>query len=954
MEKANSFWQINGKYQDVREFHFSSQDMSFVAFFKNDDLIFVIDDTCDIISPNELLIIEPLKDEENPKKPNVKWDSILKNNFGINPMEIRPKENTKYKKLDISYKSLDLYRSFVSFQTEETLGLIEQNREILSLENAYDRESENLLVYNKSTSTLEKAQITLDKLKKRILNISKKMKKQEELVAENPSENDENLKAELIQKLYIATEKLKRTERRIKRATKRSEVAYKELSLKRQQINEIKRRIDEKNHQIQDVKDKLFEEGPRYMPLENTKSVSSENEITVPDVLKETEELTFQNNNAMSRNEEIKEQTFLNNGESTMAKDTENKKVQETQEFKPPYVDDTTEPETSEIRFAKKSNILLDDKYKKIWLYSLSILLSLIIVFGIFYFISSDDVPVNEDIYNTNYIEQTYKEPAPVEPAPVEKIKVEEEVAVPAPMPTPVEPVVEPKKEVAPAPVVKPVKKVAPAPVKKVAPVAKKVAPAPKKEVVKPVVAPAPVVETKQEVIEESKYVGPVPEEYDDEEYFEEETIVSEDDNSVEEDVVEVVEEDEDIETEDAEEEESSALEDAREEFTSKVIDNDKYLTVIAKIKSNYFTDSTNEILPLLETLEDMNTYWNEFRNLTYQEYYETDNTLKADIDYEEYANDEYMLRLYSNAYFDMYEYLVNEFVMTYEFANGTASDLYPVMEREMQTLGKPNTKLEILVELYKAIQRQGGSDAVINAINIRNEEEAILAPEIEATLIPLSATTEITVSSDIMSGNEVIGEDEESTIITEDFDNDLLVQNESAQNDEEFVSVSEDDLSDILEEDDEVASTDDVEEGDSDEEETVMIDMTPSEEGAEDVEEETKEETITSAVAQPTPVVVVEELEDTETADATTEDIVEQNDEQDEEDSSDIAEAEDTDTDSDEEYADTEEDSVSEDNEENSEYSETETEDNLIDEEDEDIEYSDSSEYYEEDDLTL
>ena len=65
------------------------------------------------------------------------------------------------------------------------------------------------------------------------------------------------------------------------------------------------------------------------MPLENTKSVSSENEITAPDVLKETEELTFQNNNAMSRNEEIKEQTFLNNGESTMAKDTENKKVQE-------------------------------------------------------------------------------------------------------------------------------------------------------------------------------------------------------------------------------------------------------------------------------------------------------------------------------------------------------------------------------------------------------------------------------------------------------------------------------------------------------------------------------------------------------------------------------------------------------------------------------------------------
>ena len=178
MERANSFWQINGKYNDVKEFHFSSSVMSFIAYFKDDKIIFVIDDTCDVVSPNELLLIAPLDGEQNPKKPEVKWDSILKNHFGINPMEIRPKENTKYKKLDISYTSLDLYASFATMQSEELLSLIEQNREILSLENAYEREAENLLVYNKSTTTLEKAQITLEKLKKRILNISKKMRNQ--------------------------------------------------------------------------------------------------------------------------------------------------------------------------------------------------------------------------------------------------------------------------------------------------------------------------------------------------------------------------------------------------------------------------------------------------------------------------------------------------------------------------------------------------------------------------------------------------------------------------------------------------------------------------------------------------------------------------------------------------------------------------------------------------------
>ena len=70
--------------------------------------------TCDIISPNNLLIIAPLPEDVGQKVPAIKWDSILKNKFGINPINIRPKENTKYKKLDISYTNLDLYASFSS------------------------------------------------------------------------------------------------------------------------------------------------------------------------------------------------------------------------------------------------------------------------------------------------------------------------------------------------------------------------------------------------------------------------------------------------------------------------------------------------------------------------------------------------------------------------------------------------------------------------------------------------------------------------------------------------------------------------------------------------------------------------------------------------------------------------------------------------------------------------
>ncbi|MGN0929504.1 MAG: hypothetical protein ACI4N3_02590 [Alphaproteobacteria bacterium] len=780
MERANSFWQINGKYNDVKEFHFSSQLMSFTAFFKDDQIIFVIDDTCDVISPNELLIIEPLEGEQNPKKPETKWDSILKNKFGINPMEIRPKENTKYKKLDISYASLDLYASFASLQTEELLTLIEQNREILSLENAYEREAENLLIYNKSTTTLEKAQLTLEKLKKRILTISKKMKKQEEKEQLNPENIDEEAKAELIQKLYLATEKLKRTERRIKRANKRSEVAYNELSAKRQQIAEIKRRIGEENQNMETQAKVVEENEPKYMPLPTQEQSSIEQEIPPETSPKINEKLTIENNNATNLVEEKKEQTFLTKESAIMAKETENKKVQETQEFKPPYVDDTAmEQPSTDIRFAKKTNILLDDKYKKIWMYSISVLVSLIVVFGIFYFISGDSsTPVNEDVYNTNYIEQNYfpeeqkeQEPTPVVEEVVEPVEVIEVTETPAPV---VEEPVKKKEVVAPAPVAKPVKKVAPA---KKTPVS---APVVKKEEVKPAPvkqeATSPVVEEEEELI--------VEDDFDDEEdYIDEEEYLD--------DEGDIIEEEEEVEVE----EELSPLEEARKNFYDNVIDNDAYITLIDEITSNYFENDTN-VVSLLEKLNEMNGYWNTFRNISYDAYYEGDYTLKPDINYEEYADDEYLLRLYTNKYFDMYEYLVNEFVMTYEYANGTASDLYPVMENEMQILGKPNAKLQILVELYNAIQRAGGVNAVLKGIAVKYEEDLKYAPEIEATLIPLEETTTVIVNDETIYDN---GSSSTTYYTEEEYDDDLLVNSENSLEEEEVAE--EDDYSEDDEE---------------------------------------------------------------------------------------------------------------------------------------------------------
>lgn len=52
---------MNSVYPDLKEFHFSSLDFSFVAYYKNDNLLFVLDNTCNYISPNNLLLINLMK-----------------------------------------------------------------------------------------------------------------------------------------------------------------------------------------------------------------------------------------------------------------------------------------------------------------------------------------------------------------------------------------------------------------------------------------------------------------------------------------------------------------------------------------------------------------------------------------------------------------------------------------------------------------------------------------------------------------------------------------------------------------------------------------------------------------------------------------------------------------------------------------------------------------------------
>ncbi|MDR0367036.1 MAG: hypothetical protein LBH41_00470, partial [Rickettsiales bacterium] len=344
MERGKGYWRETAA-GDKKEFIYESPLLSFVAIYRANRIAAVLDQTNDEYSPDYLLIVAPRKGED-PANPSTKWDAILREDFAIDPAAVRPKEDTKYRKMDVAYESLDLYAAFAALQSEEIYEELVENRLVMSMMAAQRRESLDLLDVNTAKLTITRAESTAEILQKRSDNLSKR-------IAKMP---DSSAKTEAFARLYEITAKLKRAERRKKRAQKRLESAERDLASRRLQIAKLQALISGKNAKNQTV-------------------------ITSPSD-KKTDMLTIENPGAMNRGG--KEKAFK--GETIMA--TKDTKTNNT-EFKPPYVDDTAP--TGEIRFAQRS--ALDDKGKKIWAYAASVFVSLALVFGVFYLLSGDKSP---------------------------------------------------------------------------------------------------------------------------------------------------------------------------------------------------------------------------------------------------------------------------------------------------------------------------------------------------------------------------------------------------------------------------------------------------------------------------------------------------------------------------------------------------------------------------------
>jgi hypothetical protein len=646
-KKISGFWQESPGISDGREFHFESTALSFIAFYNGERIAAVLDTTADEAAPNHLLIVAP-RAGENPVNPDTKWDTILKEDFGIDPNLLRPKENTKYQKLDISYGDLSLFDAFSVEPNEEMLEILVENRLNLALENAYRREEQYLLAHNRASLTITRAESGIELLNMRVSNLSRKALR----------ESDDATKAEATAKLYLATEKLKRAQRRLKRAIKRAGATEADLAARRAQISRIKSLLSAQSREMK------REEKVQNLTKKPVESVALQNA--------DKNSLTIGNFGATNH---VGDEKTLQKGSTIMAKDTKREA-----EFKPPYVDDTVSEQSSDIRFARKA-APADDRTKKIWMYAASVLVSIVLVFGVFYLLSGEehgresDKFATRESYESKPIETPYAPPravSVVEPAPVAVEKTAPIATKPAAA-----------KSVS-------VKKAAPVVAKKT--VAR---PAPKP-------MPAPVAESDDDE-DETPLIAPE----DEEEIAEAESTESADDED-------------DYSSIAAPETSAASLDDVRDRYVASVISGSKYSAALDGMKKTLESDNADTNL---DQAREMNKLWNEFRNATYDAYYDGDGVLKSGINYEKYTEDEQLLRVYSDAHFEAFERVVNDYAATYEYANGLGLDLYEKLEEEVQDRGHPSAKLDLVMSMYNTIRMEGGRSAVLDSVQRKAEE---------------------------------------------------------------------------------------------------------------------------------------------------------------------------------------------------------------------------------------
>lgn len=230
-------WTMDEK-TSLDKFIYKSKDVNFEAFYLPNNKvqpIFVLDHKIseEVIDP--ILIINP--DETDKER---KWDRLLSEKYNVNPMNVRPKQNNKYLKLDVIYKGLNLYRDYVEMPDQRIANKIDHSKLTELLKVCKDRLDFLHLDLKRATSTKGTSNKTLKSLEEHLERVKVKLKK----IEENPKIEGFTVKEERERsKIFEIEDKIKSAKRRIKRAEKREADNQEKIDKIKDQINKIEHKV---------------------------------------------------------------------------------------------------------------------------------------------------------------------------------------------------------------------------------------------------------------------------------------------------------------------------------------------------------------------------------------------------------------------------------------------------------------------------------------------------------------------------------------------------------------------------------------------------------------------------------------------------------------------------------------------------------------------------------------
>ncbi|MCL2439561.1 MAG: hypothetical protein FWD15_03555 [Alphaproteobacteria bacterium] len=702
-----------------RKFVYDTDEFSFYAIYVNGEIMAaVVDTTCDEVNPSQILMIEP-RDGDTDFEPQVKWDVILQDDFGIDPNLVRPKEKTKYKKLDINYQSLQYYDEFIKTGDAILLGELKRERLRISLGLAYRREEQSLQVANRAKLTLGRTEKLIIALTQKVVNTNRKLARAE-------AANDEVKQAELTQRLYTTTEKLKRAQRRLKRAEKRFADSERELAARAEQIaliRELIARLEADggasilNHEIAAADATAAYVAPaesvENAGVPSAEAIEAAAAEPLPEFIShqgEEEELGDEDGPAPKRrteessrdagiyeNEEVEEEDAAAPVPTTFEapkNDIKEEEIEESNEEadnahnnKLTFENQSATNQPREENFAEEEKMANDRKDMEHAQFAPPTYID--DTEGE----SGEDIrfaaPENEgqsfdwkDWKSNNAIkyaisallsvllivavyllvskDDSKKKDNAFQQRQTQQMPVQQPVQRPVVFEQ-VEPEAVPAYE-PPVYTYTPQPTWEPQPEAKPAPVA---APRPAPAAAKPVARPAAV--AKPAVKPEVKAATG-----------------------------------------------SGALRAARDEYMQVVIgkrSNENNFEPILVDFENLFDFASSDAVA--RDMRNLNRVWNRFRNATYHEYYRDNGVLRAGIDMDAFAADEALLRLYSVPNFESFERLANKYAFEFEYAAGAGLNLFQAIENELQVKGRPAAKLDLAVSMHRTIVQMGGAETV-------------------------------------------------------------------------------------------------------------------------------------------------------------------------------------------------------------------------------------------------